>query len=176
MEWRIVIKIIGAVFIGAGCSGYGVLRGRIILQKSRQLRRLWELLDYGYSEIKYKASNLEEDFEHISDIAEQPYKEVFAAIYHQLHEEHQSMYEAWESGKYLILQRTQLLEKDITALQEFMQQSFVVEKRRQEELLILAISRLQLKEKEYREEYLGKEKVYRNLGVCIGFLGIILLF
>lgn len=176
MEWKFVIKIIGAVLIGGGCSGYGILKGRIFLEKSRQLRKLWELMDYGYSEIRYKASTLDEVFECISHIAPQPYSEVFSAIIYKLHMEHQTLMHAWETGKRLLLENTLLSEKDLEALQEFMQQSFIHEKRRQEELWLLAISRLQQKEKEYTEEYQSKERVYRNLGICIGCLCIILLF
>lgn len=176
MEWKFVMKIIGAVLVGGGCSGYGILKGRIFLEKSRQLRRLWELMDYGYSEIRYKVSTLEEVFEHMSKIAPKPYNEVFAAMIYKLHTQHQSLCDAWESGKHLLMENTLLLDRDLEAMQEFMQQSFIPEKRRQEELWQLAICRLQKKEKEYLEEYQSKERVYRNLGICIGCLCIILLF
>lgn len=176
MEWKFIIKFIGALFVGTGCSGYGILKGRIFLEKSRQLRELWELLDYGCSEIRYKASTLEEVFEHISDIASQPYKEVFDAINYKLQKDHTTLLCAWEEGKILLLENTMLSEKDIEPLQEFLQQKFTAEKRRQEELMLLTVSRLQQKEKEYMEEYKGKERVYRNLGICIGCLCIILLF
>lgn len=177
MEQMYVLKLIGAVLLAAGSCGYGISQGRRFLVKSRQLRQLWEYLDFACEEIHYKSATVEEILKALSSVAEAPYQRIFTEMYEKLLSNRQSsLAEICAYGAKLLYDNSMLSKQDLSPLKEILDGGLSLEKRRQEELLALCTERLRQKEKAYYEEYKSKEKVYRSLGICLGCLGIILLF
>ena len=75
-----ISKIIGYIFILAGCSGMGIWYSMRMQQKVWHLREMIRILDMMVSEIDYGRSTLPECCEWIKERAAQPYKGIFQKV------------------------------------------------------------------------------------------------
>jgi len=82
-----IAKIIGYLFVIAGCSGLGIWYSRQLQNRMYHIKEMIRILDITCSEIQYCQSTLPECCVSISEKTDEPYKTIFLDIWKSVRRE-----------------------------------------------------------------------------------------
>lgn len=172
---RIILKLLGAGFILLGAFAYGRQSGNVYRKRIKLLRHLWECLEYMQNEIHYKSTTIEELCSQLAQKETGVIKAFFEHIQENMKIRNWSFAKAGLCEIENLVENTEIKHGQLWPLEELVENYEMQEKSRLDDLLTLCVKRLQQEEYKQLEEYKGKERMYRSLSLCAGFLGIIIL-
>jgi len=106
-------RVVGIIFIIAGCSGLGLVYRQDLCQGLQELRNLKHMLEMLMSEIRYHKSTLPEACRQVGKRTQEPYGSALLSLYDMLREHNgKSFREGWRENMEKCLKKLPVSEKE----------------------------------------------------------------
>lgn len=170
-----LLRGIGIFIIAAACILYGFLLSRDYLTRIKQLQQLYKGLLLLKGEIMYKNESIEWAMKRVGEQLDNHIGELFCNVVKTFQEKNQSIGEAWRDGFLSVLtEKTKLTQKEYVILEDFGKTLGITDRETQINCILNQMNQLNIQMEELKANQNEKCRLYRTMGVMLGFFIMIL--